>query len=373
MDNRGNVRRNRHNSNVLLLTVLIGFCILAIIEIIYGQAQMRVEKERLALEEQNHQTVQELKEEWNQLKGEPDVGSETMPTAGVEQTAEPEPEKTLSSTEETSAPAPASDSGSGSVSDNTVDGIHEMQIVFLGDSIMEDDPDQIGVAELVGQNCNAKVYNMAMGGTTAALLSNEPAGFDLWNSRSLLGVVNAIVGNIKPDIFEGYRAGDVLKECDFSKTDYFVIEYGINDFLAQVPISKYMEGGGVRDVDAIRTYAGALDSAVIQLHRAFPDAKIIMIAPHFCQIYDGETFVGDSYSIDYGYGSMVSYARVCGYVAEQHKEDGVIFYNAMEESGIDAYTSDKYMVDGIHLSEEGARMYADLLIRLIKSDFYPQE
>ena len=152
-----------------------------------------------------------------------------------------------------------------------------------------------------------------------------------------------------------------------------MIEYGINDFLSQIPISKYMEGGGIRDVDEIRTYAGALDIAVTQLHNAFPDAKIIMIAPHFCQIFNGETFMGDSYSIDYGYGSMVSYARVCGYVAEQHKEDGVIFYNAMEESGIDAYTSDKYMVDGIHLSEEGARMYADLLIRLIKADFYPQE
>ena len=371
MDSRGNTRKNRHNNNVLLLTVLIGFCILAIIEIIYGQAQMRVEKERLALEEQNHQTVQELKAEWNQLKGEPDVGTETMPTVGVEQAADPEPEKTLTNAEDTrdSVSVP----NTSSVSDNTVDGTHEMQIVFMGDSIMDNDTDQVGVAQLVADNCNAKVYNMAMGGTTAALLPGEPAGFDMWNSRSLLGVVNAIIGNINPDIFEGYRAGDVLKECDFTKTDYFIIEYGINDFLSQVPISKYMEGGGVRDVDAIRTYAGALDSAVIQLHRAFPDAKIIMIAPHFCQIFDGKTFVGDSYSIDYGYGSMVSYARVCGYVAEQHKEDGVIFYNAMEESGIDAYTSDKYMVDGVHLSEEGARMYADLLIRLIKADFYPQE
>lgn len=372
MDNRRNARRNRHNSSVLLLTVLIGFCILAIIEIIYGQAQMRIEKERLALEEQNHQTVQELKAEWNDLKGEPDVGTETLPTAGVEQTAEPEPDKTLTNTEETPDSVSASDMTS-SVSDNTVDGIHEMQIVFLGDSITEEDSDTIGVAELVGEACNAKVYNMAMGGTTAALLPTEPAGFDMWNSRSLLGVVHAIIGNIKPDIFEGYSAGKVLKECDFTKTDYFVIEYGINDFLSQVPISKYMEGGGVRDVDAGRTYAGALDSAVIHLHRAFPDAKIILIAPHFCQIFDADRFIGDSYSIDYGYGSMVSYARVCGYVAEQHKEDGVMFYNAMEESGIDAYNADKCMVDGIHLSEEGARMYSDFLIRTIKSDFYPQE
>lgn len=371
MDDRGNMRRNRHNSNVLLFTVLIGFCILAIIEIIYGQAQMRVEKERLALEEQNHQAVQELKAEWNQLRGEPDVGTESMLTAGVEQAAEPEAEKTLTNVEVTSDSVSAPEQSS--VSNNTEDSNYEMQIVFLGDSIMVEDSNQIGVAQLIGANCNAKIYNMAMGGTTAALLSGESAGYDMWSSRSLMGVVNAILGNIDTSIFDGYGAGKALKECDFSKTDYFVIEYGINDFLSQIPISRYLEDGGVRDVDAIRTYAGALDLAVMYLHSAFPDAKIIMIAPHYCQIFDGKTFVGDSYSLDYGYGSMVSYARVCGYVAEQHKEEGVIFYNAMEESGIDAYTADKYTVDGIHLSEEGARMYADLLIRFIKNDFYPQE
>lgn len=369
MNNRENMRKNRHNNSVLLLTVLIGFCILAIIEIIYGQAQMRVEKERLALEEQNHQTVQELKEEWNQLKGEPDVGTESMPTAGVEQTAEMEPEKTLTNTEETPVSVPQQSS----VSNDTLDDNYDMQIVFFGDSIMEEDPDQLGVAQLVGESFNAKVYNMAMGGTTAAIQHGEPGEYDQWVSRSLIGVIHAILGEIDASIFDGYSAGNVLKECDFSKTDYFVIEYGINDFLAHVPISKYMEDGGVRDVDAERTYAGALDSAVRQLHSAFPDAKIIMIAPHYCQVFDGKTFVGDSYSLDYGYGTMVDYSRVCGYVAEQHKEDGVIFYNAMEQSGIDAYTADKYTEDGIHLTDEGALMYANLLARFIKNDFYPLE
>ena len=46
----------------MLLVVLIGFCVLAIIEIVYGQAQMKVERERLELDEQNRQAVEELKE-----------------------------------------------------------------------------------------------------------------------------------------------------------------------------------------------------------------------------------------------------------------------------------------------------------------------
>ena len=65
MDNRENrnLRKRRYNTNVVLLAVMIGFCILAIIEIIYGQVQIKMQKERLALEQENHQTVQELKAE----------------------------------------------------------------------------------------------------------------------------------------------------------------------------------------------------------------------------------------------------------------------------------------------------------------------
>ena len=63
----GNTRRGSQNINMLLV-VLIGFCVLAIIEIVYGQAQMKVERERLDLEEQNRQAVEELKEEWRSLK-----------------------------------------------------------------------------------------------------------------------------------------------------------------------------------------------------------------------------------------------------------------------------------------------------------------
>ncbi len=43
MENNKSPRRRRQNNNNLLLIVLIGFCILALIEILYGQAQMKVE------------------------------------------------------------------------------------------------------------------------------------------------------------------------------------------------------------------------------------------------------------------------------------------------------------------------------------------
>lgn len=377
MDNGKNTaRRGKHNGNILLLTVLIGFCILAIIEIIYGQAQIRMERERLALEEQNNQTVQELKTEWNDLKGDPSVGSEVIEEVGEEHNNSSEPEKTLTNTGDTSSDASTSKTDAEDIVSEPIDDEKEyaMQIVFMGDSILDSNRDETGVAFMIGDACNAKVYNMAIGGTSAALMYNEQYNFATWNSQGLLGIINAILGNINPGIFEGTRAGEILEECDFSKTDYFVIEYGVNDFLSrQIPQSRYLENGDILGIDEVHTYAGALEVAVTLLQDNFPDAKILLISPHYCQIFEGSTYMGDAYSVNYGYGTLVEFFRITGYVAEQHKKENVIFYNAMEQSGIDAYTADKYLDDGIHLTEEGRRAYVDYPIRLILKDFYPEE
>lgn len=380
MNRRDNMRKGRTNGNVLLILVMVGFCILALIEIIYGQVQIRMQKERMALEEENRRTVQELKAEWDQLKGDPDVGTESTVTVGEGKSDANETEKTLTNTEQQSAAEkPEADNSAQQAAspDETAapeDKEYDMQIVFMGDSILDSDRENHGVASLISEGCNAKVYNMAMGGTTAALLSGEQYSYDSWESRSLLGVVNAILGNISPDIFAGYKAGNILKECDFEKTDFFVIEYGINDFLSrEIAQSKYLENGETLNEDGVYTYSGALDTAVKMLKERFPDAGILLIAPHYCQIFEGGKYIGDSYSLDYGCGTMVEYARCAGYVAEQHKEEGVIFYNAMEESGIDAYSADSCLEDGIHLTEEGRKRYAELPIRLINSAFYPQE
>lgn len=374
MDNKSNMQKGKHGGNLLLLTILIGFCILAIIEILYGQAQIRMERERLALEEKNHQAVQELKAEWNDLKGNPGVNTESVGAVGEEQNSSAEPDKTPVDTEGTSSDSMSAQDAEPGESEAD-DKEYAMQIVVLGDSIMADGRDENeDVASLIGEACNAKIYNLAIGGTTAALLTNEQYNYADWSSIGLLGVINAMLGNINPYIFDEYETGKILKECDFSKTDYFVIEYGINDFTSrQIPQSRYLENGDILGVDEVHTYAGALNTAVDLLQTNYPNAAILVVAPHYCQIYEGPTFMGDAYSINYGYGTLVDFFRVAGYVADQHKADNVLFLNAMEESGIDAYTADKYLEDGIHLTNEGRRIYADKIAERIYADFYRPE
>lgn len=187
-------------------------------------------------------------------------------------------------------------------------------------------------------------------------------------------MIQAIQGNIDHSLFDGYPAGDVLDKCDFDKTDYFIIEYGVNDFLSgQIPQSKYLADGTTLNVGQNYTYTGALDDAVTSLQDAFPDAKILIVAPHYCQIFSGKTFMGDAYSVDYGYGPLISFVRGAGYVYDQHKDENVLFYNTFELSGINAETADDYLEDGVHMTPLGSRVYAEALSRVINKDFWPEE
>ena len=373
-----NTRKGRQSINTLLV-VLIGFCVLAIIEIVYGQAQMKVEKERLALEEQNNQTVEELKEEWRKLQeGSSVVTSQSEPeAAGSEGEAEDTSVKTTTQSDgenKDQAAAGAESSENEDEDEEKDERKYDMQIVILGDSIMDGDRSESGAADIIGEQLNAKIYNMSMGGTTAALMPNEQYNFATWDSRCLMGVVNAIVGNINADIFEGYAAGEVLKTCDFEKTDYFIIEYGVNDFLTgQIPNSRYLEGGDTLAIDSTHTYTGALEDAVKRLKDKFPDAGILIIGPHYCQVFSGGTFIGDGYSLDYGYGPLITFARGGGYIADLYKEEGVLYFNAFEESGNNAETADDYLADGVHMTPLGARVYAEKAAAIIRNDFAPEE
>ena len=374
MDKKNDLRKANHNNSTLLLSILIVFCILAIIEILYGQVRIRMERERLALEEENNRAVQELKTEWSDLQSDPDVGDESLKGMGGGQSSGPEPEQALIDTGDTSSDSAAGqDAESGEQTEG--DSKYAMQIVVLGDSIMADQRENNqDVATLIGESCNAKVYNLAIGGTTAALLPGEQFNFASWSSTGLLGVVNAMVGNIKPDVFAGYETERILKEGDFSKTDYFVIEYGINDFLCrQIAQSRYLENGEVLDTDSVHTYVGALETAVNILTDSFPDAKILIVSPHYCQFFEGTAYIGDAYSLNYGCGTLVDYFRCAGYVAEHLRKENTFFFNAMEESDIDAYTAEEYLEDGIHLTTLGRRVYADKIAERINRDFYREE
>lgn len=234
---------------------------------------------------------------------------------------------------------------------------NNLQIVFLGDSILDGYRDQTGIAYLTGQHCGAKVYNLAMGGTSAGLTTYEKGEYENWDSRSLQGVVHVLCGNVNSSLLDGTKAGEVYASCDVENTDYFVIEYGMNDFLKGIPLND--EG----DFYDEYTYVGALRIAVSKLKENFPGATIVLCAPNYAHFWhDDGSYMGDGNMASNGLATLVEYARVCGNVAN---DMNTLFLNAYDGIGLNAYTADDYLEDGLHLSEKGRSEYARVLSKVI--------
>ncbi|MCM1135845.1 MAG: GDSL-type esterase/lipase family protein [Clostridium sp.] len=235
---------------------------------------------------------------------------------------------------------------------------NELQLVFLGDSIFDNSRDGSGVPYLTAVQCEADVYNLAIGGTSASIEYGENSGLDNWTSRSLLGIVHAIRKEISTDIFAGTRTKEILDnpKIDFSKTDYFIIEYGLNDFFRAVPLNNpdnYIDVG---------TYSGALRCAVSDLREWAPDATIILCGPTYAQFFDGTWMVGDGNTINSGYGTLADYAGTCNYVA---RDQQTLYFNAYQDLGLNNYTAEEYLEDGVHLTATGRQAYADALAKII--------
>ncbi len=235
--------------------------------------------------------------------------------------------------------------------------VNKLQIVFLGDSILDGYRNETGIAHLTGEYCDADVYNLAMGGTTAALPTGEKAEYEEWTSRSLQGVVHAICGNVDPSIMDGFTAREIFDMCDFSETDYFVLEYGMNDFLSSMPLNNE------ESVYDPYTYVGALRIAVKNLREYYPDAQIVLCSPNYAHFWASDgTYLGDGNMSSNGIANLVEYHRVCGNVSA---DLNTLFLNAYEGIGLDAYTADEYLEDGVHLSAKGREAYARKLSQII--------
>ena len=234
----------------------------------------------------------------------------------------------------------------------------ELQIVFLGDSIFDSNRDGTGIPYLTSELCNADCYNLAIGGTCASIEMTEQYENENWTSRSLVGIVKAMRGEIPTDVFAGTRTKELLDsdEIDFKDTDYFVIEYGMNDFLRATPLDSDFS-----EFD-FRTYVGALRYAVCNLDEYANDATIILCAPTYAQFFSGDAFIGDGQSLNTGYGTLFDYKGKCQYVANEQQTE---FFDAYFGLGIDAYTAEEYLEDGIHLTAAGRQLYAQALAEMI--------
>jgi hypothetical protein len=267
---------------------------------------------------------------------EPEIPEETI-SEPVEQQAAPEPEK---QEEE----------------DKTVD------IVFMGDSQF-DNARGTG-SEIPAYACalvdNAKFYNLAIGGTAASIERNRTDTIEGWSDIGFVGMCYALAGEVSDTSYlSSYPAYEDLNNIDPAKVDFYIIEYGANDYINGAPLSTE---GNAYD---IRSYRGALGVGINTLRSVSPKAKIILCGPSYCMWYNADGYViGDSYTVSKGAGTLAEYADVC----KNHAEDENFMYiDTMYSTYFDLKitTVDDYLIDGLHYNEKGRQIYATTIAHFI--------
>ena len=243
---------------------------------------------------------------------------------------------------------------------------HPCRIVFLGDSLYEMGRESDSVplrvwSNLMNEEFNCTVYNLAMGGTCAALRANETNKLELWDSRSLAGMVHLLNGDIDDHILDGYKTQEIYRSIgDLNSIDYFVVGYGTNDFLARNPIERE----GIPYAHDPYGYRGAMYYAVETLMNSFPNARVLVCTPLYAQFYgEGGAYLGDAYSLNNGYGTLQDYIGVCHNVAVSAES---LLLNGYDSVGINVGNAADYLMsDGVHLNAEGRQKYADAISKIL--------
>ncbi len=282
------------------------------------------------------------------------AGSSASVEVNPEEVKEPEiPEETISEPVEQQA---APESEKQEEEDKTVD------IVFMGDSQF-DNARGTG-SEIPAYACalvdNAKFYNLAIGGTAASIERNRTDTIEGWSDIGFVGMCYALAGEVSDTSYlSSYPAYEDLNNIDPAKVDFYIIEYGANDYINGAPLSTE---GNAYD---IRSYRGALGVGINTLRSVSLKAKIILCGPSYCMWYNADGYViGDSYTVSKGAGTLAEYADVC----KNHAEDENFMYiDTMYSTYFDLKitTVDDYLIDGLHYNEKGRQIYATTIAHFI--------
>lgn len=235
-----------------------------------------------------------------------------------------------------------------------------LQIVFMGDSIFDNVRDETGIAHLVAEELDADVYNLGIGGTSGGLRMDKSTDFATWNEPNFHGVIYSMEGKITNGLLDGYKAGEVMQTLDPSKTDYFVIEYGTNDFLWYIPLGSANMGGRYYNY-----FSTALIAGMQELKSNYPDAKILFCTPYYEEFWsaDRSRFIGDANTTSNGYGTLLDYINVSENSAKKAADGYIDMYDLL---GIDLYNINDMTVDGIHPAEATRKMYAHFVAKAIQ-------
>ncbi|MBQ9990271.1 MAG: SGNH/GDSL hydrolase family protein [Lachnospiraceae bacterium] len=225
------------------------------------------------------------------------------------------------------------------VSDNDISGEDgQLRIAVFGDSIWDDKRGEDGISERLEEMLQAEVYNCAIGGTSAAVVSSPTDLREGWNSKSVNGLMYVAREEESSSLLEGLPAKEEIEAVDFTTVDYLIISYGLNDYFSGVEI--YPE-----DMYDMTSYVGAIRHAVAKMTETYPNLEVLIIGPTYTNL-----------TTELSEGDLEDYVEAAKLVSEEYE---TAFLDAYHELGIQEENQKHYLYDRVHLSAEGRALYAE--------------
>lgn len=246
------------------------------------------------------------------------------------------------------------------------------KIAFMGDSIF-------AVAGNVGPTynhqipiefanyCDGTIYNCAFGGTRMSVRS----GTDAYKYFDFPSLVDAITTNIwtEQDIEASALGFDTqlatLKSVDFSTLDILIVNYGRNDYGADINLDNSS------DFDDTSTMAGGMRYCIDKILTAYPNLNIIFNCPYYCWWFNSNgEFESDCFTRQNKIGNLLG--DYSNKIIEVCNEYNIPYIENLKNFGWNKYNRGKYFIatDGTHFNGDGTAYCAKVIYeKLIEKGF----
>lgn len=242
-----------------------------------------------------------------------------------------------------------------------IDKVYEPQIVVLGDSIMAQARDETSVSEQLAALTEKEIFNGAMGGTCLSRIDAKKRIAYTKDSLSFAAISRAVILDdfgsqqntiVRENATEYFsEVIDDLEKIDFSKVDILLVQYGVNDYHAGIPIEN------PEDPFDEYTFNGALRSAIAFWRENYPDIRIILLTSTYSW-YDHVGLTCEEK--DEGGGILEDYVNAEIQVAEEMNVEFIDLYHDLypHEGWEDEYI---YTEDGLHPNAAGRLLLAETI------------
>lgn len=235
------------------------------------------------------------------------------------------------------------------------------EIVIFGDSVIGEARDERSIPALLSEKLGKNVYNGAFSGTCAARIRERDRldyARDMYSLAELSRAAYTGDFGVQRSLFMKESNTELFAETiegldgiDFKGVDVIVMQQGLNDYHAGVPIE---------DPEAPyddRTFLGALRTAVSLFRKANPAVRIVLLSPGYTWYLDREQTCGE---LDFGGGVLEDYVNAeMRLSAEMELEFIDIYHGLYLHEEWDDWKI--YTREGLHPNDAGRRAIADRL------------